>query len=99
MKKSVILLLAIFTIGAAAACGCGSSKINDVYDGNQDEQNVLIQEIESTEVEENEQDEQIEPQKPDCHDKEKRNGEFPAPRRPHRGHDGKIPHHKPKFKK
>ena len=99
MKKIVILLLTVFTIALAAACGCGSSKVSNSYDGKQDEQSVHIQEVEIAENEENEQDGQKEPQKPECPDKEKRDGKFPAPRKPHRRHDGKIPHHKPEFRK
>ena len=92
MKKLVILLLTVFTIGTAAACGCGGEKTNSHDDKNNGEP-VRIQEIEG--IEEVEQDGQDDgDKKPECPDKSKRDGEFPTPRKPHRRPYKKHPHPK-----
>ena len=102
MKKLAILLLTVFTIGTAAACGCGSPKVsNNLYDKIKTE-SLNVQEIaveQDEQNEQNEQNERNEQHKPECPDREKRDGEFPAPRRPHRRHGKRIPRPKSAYRK
>ena len=94
MKKLIILLLTVFTIGTAVACGCGGEKTNS-HDNKNNEEPVRIQEIE--EVEQDGQDERD--KKPECPDKGKRDGELPTPRKPHKWPHKKHPHPKHSYRR
>ena len=77
MKKLAVLILTVFTMATVVVCGCGESKKAVSFDDNAKTEKVQIQE-----------DEQV---KPECPDGKKRDGECPAPRRPHKRHDRKLP--------
>lgn len=87
MKKLAVLILTVFTMATVVVCGCGESKKTVSFDNNAKTERVQIQEIE--EIQEGEQ---VKPECPDC---EKRDGECPAPRKPHKRHDRKLPQPKP----
>ena len=80
MKKLAILILTVFTMATVVVCGCGDTKKAISFDDNAKTESVQIQEVE--------EDIQVKPECPDC---EKRDGEHPAPRKPHKRHDRNLP--------
>ena len=93
MKRLAILLLTIFTMATAVACGCGDSKKNSSFDDTTVADSVQLQTVEEALVDENEQE------KPECPDCKKHDGECPTPRKPHRRHDKKTPRPRPAYRK
>lgn len=88
MKKLAIFLLTVFTMGTAVVCGCGSAKQDKAFKEKIDTENVQIRTLE--------EDEQTEPECPDC---KKRDDECPAPRKPHKRHDKRMPRPKSAYRK
>lgn len=82
MKKLAVLILTVFTMATVVVCGCGEPKKTVSFDDNAKTESVQIRKIE--EIQEDEL-------KPECPDIEKRDGECPAPRKPHKRHDRKLP--------
>lgn len=65
MKKSVILLLAIFTIASVSLCGCADKKENGNYEDKVNTENFQIREIgENSEQDECPDGECPQPRKP-----------------------------------
>ena len=90
MKRLVILILTVFTIGAVTVCGCDGTKShkNNIKI---DTENVQIDTIEEKpDPEESDNTEQDEK----CPD-----GECPHTRRPHKRHDKRLPRPKPTHRK
>ena len=86
MKKLVVFLLTVFTMGTAVVCGCNTAKTRD-YDDKIDTESVQI------EVTEDEQTE------PECPHEEKQDGECPEPRKPHKKHGKKLPRPESAYRK
>lgn len=86
MKKSVILLLTIFTISATALCGCADMKENSNYDDKVNTENVQLREVEENDGQDT----------PECPEED---GECPQPRMPHKKHNKKLPRPKPAYHK
>ena len=92
MKKLVILLLSVFTIGTVAVCGCNSASANSgsLY---KDEMNTAqLQTVEEFVKE-------YDGEKPECPDCDERDGEYPKPCKPHKRHNKKLPRPKPAYRK
>ena len=89
MKRLVILLLTVFTIGAVTVCGCDDNKKNNDSFGKINTENVQIRTS----------DENDENQKDICPDMDEHDGKCPIPRRPHRGHHKRLPRPKSAYRK
>lgn len=88
MKRLAILLLTVFTIGAAAVCGCdGTQKNNDTV-SKIDTESVQIRTMDE---DNNKTDE--------CPDKDGHDGKCPTPRKPHRRHKKRMPRPKSVYRK
>ena len=90
MKKLAILLLSVFTVVTAFACGCNDKKAYTL-DSNIEPESVKI---ETTEEEPDAEDQNSVQQGAKCPD-----GECPHPRRPHKKHHKRLPRPKPAYKK
>ena len=88
MKRLAVLLLSVFTIGTIAACGCNTAEKNN------DLEEKINTEI--VQIHEPDEDKQTKPECPDC---KKHDGDFPAPRRPHKRPDKKFPRPKYAYRK
>ena len=96
MKKSVLILLTLLTIGTVTVCGCGNTMKNDGFNTRIDTNGMQIQSID--------EDEQPNPECPDgecpgdecpeCPDGDEHDRKFPTPRKPHKRHNKKLPHSK-----
>ena len=91
MKKLAILLLTVFTISTAVVCGCGGTKGNGNKVVEQDVESVQLQQIDAEQNDEIEEEKPDEHKKPECPDCKKRDGECPAPCKPHKRPDKKMP--------
>lgn len=91
MKKLVILLLSIFTIGTVAVCGCDGAKTYS-QDGNTDVESVQIETAEEKQPDSEESDDIKKYDK--CPD-----GECLHPRRPHIRPNKRLPRPKSAYRK
>ena len=100
MKKLAILLLTVFTVATAAACGCADTKKDSSFEDVKGTESIQLQADEETEkIEQDEQTKQDEQIKPECPDCKKRDGECPIPRKPHIRPHNKTPHPRPSHRK
>lgn len=92
MKKLAIFLLTVFTMTTAAVCGCDSAKASS-YDDKVVTESAQIETIEEG---------QTEPECPDGEDGKCPNAKDdgrPAPRRPHKRHNKKLPRPESAYRK
>ena len=80
MKRLVILLLTVFTIGAVTVCGCNDTKKNNDTVDKVNTESVQLRTIG--------EDENNAEERPDV---EEHDEKLPIPRRPHRKHHKRLP--------
>lgn len=86
MKRLAILLLTVFTIGAATVSGCGSQKSNSNYEDKVQMESIQIRKVEA-------EDNEAKPDCPDgeCPGGECPDGECPKPRKSYKRHNKRLP--------
>ena len=97
MKKIVLFVLTVFTMGTAVIGGCGNEKTIS-YDNKLDSETLQIRTVEESEP--------TEPECPDdknndgeCPNKKKRDGKCPKSRRPHKRRNEKLPRPESAYRK